>query len=41
LYDNEKKVSSIWFEDNWDCWKIKGTKIISRKGLTFEFQKGL
>jgi hypothetical protein len=41
LYDYEKKVRPIRFEDNWDCWKIKGTKIISRKGLGLEFQKGL
>ncbi len=40
LYDYEKKVRPIRFEDNWDCWKIKGTKIISKRGLSLEFQKG-
>lgn len=33
LYDLKKKVRSIRFEDNRDCWKIKETKIISRRGL--------
>jgi|688.fasta_scaffold862436_2 hypothetical protein len=39
LYDFEKKIRPMPFEDYWDCWIIKGEKIISPRGSTLDLIK--